>query len=154
MDYSEITKQLYIGTTPSRLDYEELRDLGVQLVINMRFVRGRPPPAGDPPMRYMRLRTIDNPLFPIPIEALQRGARAGLSVLRAGGKVYVHCSRGRHRSIAMAAAILIASGLSPTEATSLIKRQRGAADPDATHIKPRILAFARSWADGKLADLA
>jgi hypothetical protein len=153
MDYSEITKQLYIGATPSRLDYEELRDLGIQLVINMRFVRGRPPPEGVPPMRYMRFRTIDNPLFPIPMQVLLRGARAGLAVLREGKKVYVHCSRGRHRSIAMAAAILIASGLAPDEAIGLIKRQRAAADPEAAHIRPRILAFADAWADGKSADL-
>ena len=152
MDYSAITKQLYIGTTPSRLDYGVLRGLGVRLVINMRFLRGRNPPAGIPPMRYMRFRTIDNPLFPIPTEFLLQGARAALAVLGEGGKVYVHCSRGRHRSIAMAAAVLIASGLSPAEAMSLIKRRRAAADPEASHIKPRILAFARAWTDGKYAD--
>jgi hypothetical protein len=152
MDYSEITEQLYIGTTPNRRDYEVLRGLGVRLVINMRFVRGGGPPAGDPPIRYMRFRTVDHPLFPIPMEALLHGARAGLAVLREGGKVYVHCSRGRHRSIAMAAAILIASGLSPNEAMSLIQRRRAAADPEAGHIQPRILAFARAWADGRTAD--
>jgi hypothetical protein len=152
MDYSAITDQLYVGTTPSRRDYGTLRALGVRLVINMRFVRGKKPPGGVRQMRYMRFRTIDNPLFPIPIEFLLRGARAGLAILREGGKVYVHCSRGRHRSIAMAAAILIASGLSPAEAIGLIKRQRAAADPEAAHIKPRILEFARAWADRKSAD--
>jgi hypothetical protein len=149
MEYSAITKQLYIGTTPNRRDFGVLRGLGVRLVINMRFLRGRTPPDGVPPMGYMHFRTIDNPLFPIPIAVLLRGARAGLAALRDGGKVYVHCSRGRHRSIAMAAAILIAGGLSPTQAISLIKRRRAAADPEAAHIKPRILAFAQAWADGK-----
>ena len=76
MDYSAITKQLYIGTTPNRFDYAVLRDLGVRLVINMRFLRGRTPPAGIPPMRYMRFRTIDNPLFPIPMEVLLQGYAA------------------------------------------------------------------------------
>ncbi|MFN2121175.1 MAG: dual specificity protein phosphatase family protein [Anaerolineales bacterium] len=145
MEYSEITRQLYIGTTPNRRDYELLRGLGVRLVINMRFLRGGHPPAGTPSIQYLRFRTIDNPLFPIPIKDLLRGARAGLTVLRDGGKVYVHCARGRHRSIAMAAAVLIASGLSPSEATSLIKRRRAAADPEAAHIEPRILAFSRAW---------
>jgi hypothetical protein len=152
MDYSEITKQLYIGTTPKRPDYEVLRGLGVRLIINMRFLRGGRPPAGSPPIRYMRFRTIDHPLFPIPMEALLQGAQAGIAVLRDGGKVYVHCSRGRHRSIAMAAAILIASGKSASEAMSLIKRRRAAADPDASHIQPRILAFARAWADAQPAN--
>jgi hypothetical protein len=151
MDYSEITQQLYIGTTPKRRDYEMLRGLGIRLVINMRFLRGGRPPAGRPPIRYMRFRTIDNPLFPIPTEALLQGAHAGVAVLRDGGKVYVHCSRGRHRSIAMAAAILIASGQSAREAMNLIKRRRAAADPDASHIQPRILAFARAWTDAQSA---
>ena len=86
------------------------------------------------------------------MEALLSGAQAALTVLREGGKVYVHCSRGRHRSIAMAAAILIASGLSPSKAMSLIKRRRAAADPQAAHILPRILAFARAWTDGQSVD--
>jgi protein tyrosine phosphatase (PTP) superfamily phosphohydrolase (DUF442 family) len=148
MDYSEVTKQLYVGTTPNPRDYEMLRRLGIQLVINMRFVFGNEPPAGDPAIEYLRFRTIDHPLFPIPIEILLQGARAGRAVLRDGGKVYVHCSRGRHRSIAMAAAILIASGLSPSEAMSLLKLRRAAADPEASHIQPRILAFARAWEGG------
>jgi protein tyrosine phosphatase (PTP) superfamily phosphohydrolase (DUF442 family) len=147
MDYSEITKQLYIGTTPKRPDYEVLRGLGIRLVINMRFLRGGRPPAGNPPIQYLRFRTIDSPLFPIPMQALLQGAQAAIAALRGGGKVYVHCSRGRHRSIAMAAAVLIASGQSASEAMSLIKRQRAAADPDASHIQPRILAFARAWED-------
>jgi hypothetical protein len=145
MDYSKITDQLYIGTTPNPVDYEVLRELGVRLVINMRFVWGKQPPGGNPPLSYLRFRTIDNPLFPIPTGVLLRGARAGVSVLHGGGKVYVHCSRGRHRSIAMAAAILIADGLSASDAMSLIKRQRAVADPDAGHIRPRILAFAEAW---------
>jgi len=152
MDYSEITQQLYIGTTPNRRDYEVLRGLGVRLVINMRFARGRHPPVGHPAIRYMRFRSVDHPLFPISMEALLRGAQAGLAAIHEGGKVYVHCSRGRHRSIAMAAAILIASGLSPSEAMSLIQRRRVAADPEAAHIRPRILAFARAWADRQSAD--
>ena len=151
MDYSEITKQLYIGTTPGRLDYEVLRGMGVRLVINMRFLRGEHPPAGIPTIHYLRFRTIDHPLFPIPIEALLRGARAGLTVLHEGGKVYVHCSRGRHRSIAMAAAILIAGGLSPAEAIGTIRLRRAAADPEAAHIRPRILAFAEAWAESQSA---
>jgi hypothetical protein len=99
MDYSEITKQLYIGTTPKRPDYEVLRGLGIRLVINMRFLRGGRPPAGNPPIQYLRFRTIDSPLFPIPMQALLQGAQAAIAALRGGGKVYVHCSRGRHRSI-------------------------------------------------------
>ena len=36
MNFSPITGDLFIGTTPSTNDYNRLRDLGVRLVINMR----------------------------------------------------------------------------------------------------------------------
>jgi protein tyrosine phosphatase (PTP) superfamily phosphohydrolase (DUF442 family) len=149
MDFSQITDQLYIGTTPRRGDYEMLRGLGIQLVINMRFLRGRAPADGKPAMLYLRLRTADNPLLPIPTEVLMRGTRAALEVMRRGGNVYIHCSRGRHRSVAMAAAILIAQGRSPQEAMDLLKAQRAAADPDARHIRSQIVEFALRWSETK-----
>ncbi len=145
MNYSQIADDLYLGTTPSRADYELLRRLGIRLVINMRFWRGRAPGQGNPPLAYLRLRTFDSPLLPIPIEALMRGALAAVAVMRRGGKVYAHCSRGRHRGVAMAAAILIAKGLSAEEAIKLIKEQRAEADPEAGYIKRRILLFEERW---------
>jgi protein tyrosine phosphatase (PTP) superfamily phosphohydrolase (DUF442 family) len=152
MDYSQITDQLYIGTTPRARDYELLRGLGIRLVINMRFLRGRRPADGSPEMDYLRLRTADNRWFPIPMDALMRGTRAALEVMKSGGKVYVHCSRGRHRSVAMAAAILIAQGQSSAQAMDLLKRRRAVADPGASHIRPRILEFGRRWAEEKVAE--
>jgi protein tyrosine phosphatase (PTP) superfamily phosphohydrolase (DUF442 family) len=148
LDYSEITDQLLIGTTPAGGDYDLLREMGVRLVINMRFWRGRPPLDGAPPLSYLRLRTFDLPLLPIPTGALIRGAQRALDVMRSGGKVYAHCQRGRHRSVAMAAAILVAQGLSPEAAMRLIKERRRNADPQASHIRGRILEFARHWDAG------
>ena len=37
MNFSQITDDLFIGTTPRRKDYDVLRGLGVRLVINMRL---------------------------------------------------------------------------------------------------------------------
>lgn len=145
MNYSQITEDLYVGTTPGSAYYDVLRRLGVRLIINMRFWHGRHPAGGNPPLEYLRLRTFDSPLVPIPMEAMMRGALAALPVMHDGGKVYVHCSRGRHRGVAMAAGILIAKGLSPEEATKLIKARRTDADPDAFHIRRRILLFAERW---------
>jgi protein tyrosine phosphatase (PTP) superfamily phosphohydrolase (DUF442 family) len=150
MDYSEITDQLLIGTTPDRGDYKLLAALGVRLVINMRFWRGRSPAQGETPLQYLRLRTFDSPLRPIPMSALIRGTHAALDVLRSGGKVYVHCARGRHRSIAMAAAILIAQGRTPAQAMELIKKRRVLADPEAFHIRRQILRFADCWEQSML----
>jgi protein-tyrosine phosphatase len=145
MDFSPITPDLFIGTTPSVDDYPRLRDLGVRLVINMRFEH---PPAPDPyaePLSLLWLRTIDSPFFPIPVRKLMRGAQAALETIRDGGKVYTHCAGGRHRGVAMGAAVLIAQGHPPQSAMELIAERRSIADPFAFYIRPRILKFAQAW---------
>jgi protein-tyrosine phosphatase len=145
MNFSPITDDLFIGTTPSVNDYDRLRDLGVRLVINMRFeYRPRIDLHADP-IRSLWLPTFDYPLLPIPIKALQRGAHAALETINNGGKVLAHCAGGRHRGVAMGAAILIAQGYDPHAAMTLIKEKRQVADPFAFYIRPRILKFARQW---------
>ena len=145
MNFSQITDDLFIGTTPHRKDYDVLRALGVRLVINMRFTRGPKPRFRDLQIQYLWLHTFDNPLIPIPLRAFTRGVNAALDVIHNGGKVYVHCAHGRHRSVAMGAAILIAQGMSANEAIELIKERRIAADPDIFYIRRRIHFFERRW---------
>jgi len=145
MDFSEITEDLFIGRTPRGKDFDLLRELGVRLVINMRLeklpTRGR----HIQPIHYLWLPTIDSPGLVIPIRFLRWGVCAALETIRSGGKVYAHCGKGRHRGVAMGAAILIAQGHPPEKAMELIKAQRPIADPDAFYIRSRILRFARQW---------
>jgi protein-tyrosine phosphatase len=149
MNFSPITDDLFIGTTPSSNDYNHLRQLGVQLVINMR-VEYRPRSDSHPtPLRLLWLPTFDSPLIPIPIKTLHRGAHAALETIQSGGKVYAHCAGGVHRGVAMGAAILIAQGYEAESAMQLIKSQRTIADPFVFYIRPRILKFASQWDDGK-----
>ncbi len=145
MNFSSITDSLIVGTSPGRGDFDILRGLGVGLVINMRWMGGPRPPADDPSIRFVRFRTFDNPFLPIPLRALIEGVHMALEEISAGGKVYTHCQRGRHRSVAMAAAILIAQGFAPDGAMRLIKERRPVADPGARHIRSRIELFAREW---------
>ena len=145
MNLSKITDDLYIGTTPSVDDYDQLRSLGVRLVINMRYTSA---PLRDPhpdPIPALWLPSIDSPFFPIAIPKLTRGAQAALETIERGGKVYAHCAYGRHRGPAMGACILIAQGYDPHAALELIKRRRKVADPFAWYIRPRILKFAKEW---------
>ena len=148
MDFSRITEDLFIGTTPSTGEYGLLHDLGVRLVINMRWEHRLRPDTHAEPLSLLWLRTIDSPFFPIPMRALQSGAQTALKTIRAGGKVYAHCAGGRHRGVAMGAAILIAQGHRPREAMDLIKTKRPIADPDAFYIRSRIFRFARQWEMG------
>lgn len=145
MDFSQVTENLFIGTTPPSEAYPFLRGMGVQLVINMRIER---PPFRDrsnPPLRLLWLPTADTPLLPIPLRALRRGAEAALETFAQGGKVYAHCKGGVHRGVAMGAAILIAQGYPPEEAMALIKQRREAADPYAWYIWRQVLRFAEYW---------
>ena len=145
MNFSTITDDLFIGNQPAPRDYATLRELGVRLIINMRFSRGPHTDGHHEPISTLWLRSLDNPLFPIPIKKLMQGAQAALETIREGGRVYAHCAYGRHRGVAMGACILIAQGFDPSAAMTLIKERREVADPYAYYIKPRILKFAREW---------
>ncbi len=145
MNFSSITDNLLVGTTPTRRDFDLLREMGVSLVINMRWMPGPRPRSDDPALHYICFRTFDNPMLPIPLGSLIKGVQMALEEIKSGGKVYTHCAAGRHRSVAMAAAILIAQGLAPEGAIDLIKERRPIADPDAYHIRKRILLFAKHW---------
>ncbi len=145
MDFSKITEDLFIGTMPAVTDYERLRNLGIQLVINMRLEKPSARDLHHPPLRFLWLPTIDSPGLVIPIRFLMRGVRAALETIQTGGKVYTHCAKGRHRGVAMGAAILVALGYDPEAAMQLIKVRRPSADPDMFYIRSRILQFARKF---------
>jgi protein tyrosine phosphatase (PTP) superfamily phosphohydrolase (DUF442 family) len=145
MEFSQITDSLFIGTTPGRGDFDRLRALGIALVINMRL--GLPPvrDTHNPRVDVLWLPVIDSPLFPIPVHVLARGVASALAVLQVGGKVYTHCHWGRHRGVAMGAAILIAQGYSADQAMALIKTRRPTADPYIWYIRRVIEKYARRY---------
>jgi len=145
LDYSKITEELFIGTTPASSDYDFLRSLGVGLVINMRAERRPFPDLSLQPLKFLWLPTVDWPMFPIPIALLKRGVHMALETIQAGQRVFAHCAEGRHRGVAMGAAVLIARGYPAEEAMRLISSRRKEADPQLFYIRSRILRFARQW---------
>lgn len=144
MDISKITDQLYIAAHPKAEDANAIREMNVRLILNMIFFR----PADvyqNPPFRMLTLRTFDSIFLPIPIGKLVRGVKAALPVIQGGESVLVYCREGRHRSVAMAAAVLIGQGCSADEAMQLISLKRSKADPYAWHIQRRIRKFEEVW---------
>jgi protein tyrosine phosphatase (PTP) superfamily phosphohydrolase (DUF442 family) len=150
VNFSQITDELYIGNTPSLHEYDRLRDLGIQLIINMRYSRGPQPDPHHQPIVTLWLPSVDSPFFPIAIPKLIQGAQTALVTIREGGKVYAHCAYGRHRGPAMGACILIAQGYEPQAAMKLIKERRAVADPFAWYIRPRIMKFTKEWNGGRI----
>ena len=144
MDISAITDQIYIAAYPKSADVETIKDLGVRLVINMIFH----PPAREfsqPPLRLLTLRTFDSPWLPIPVKKLAKGVMEALPVIAVGDAVLMYCREGRHRSVAMTAAILIGLGSSADAAMQLIAEKREVADPYAPHIQSQIRKFEQRW---------
>jgi len=150
VNFSKITDDLFIGSMPSVNQYNQLRELGVRLIINMRFASGPRSDSHQQPINTLWLRSIDSPFFPISIQKLMRGTQAALATIRDGGKVYAHCAYGRHRGVAMGACILVAQGYTPDDAMQLIAARRSIADPFAYYIRPRILKFAREWSNHQI----
>lgn len=144
MDISQITDQLYIAAHPRAEAAGAIRDMNVRLILNMIFFR----PAKvyrQPPFQMLTLRTFDSIFLPIPIGMLERGVEAALPVIENGESVLVYCREGRHRSVAMAASVLIGQGHSADEAMQLITSKRSKADPYAWHIQRRIRKFEQIW---------
>lgn len=145
MDISPITDYLYVGAQPKARDADELQSLGIRLIISMRGSRKPPTALTQPPLRMVWLRSFDTPLTPIPVQRLLKGVQAALPVIAAGGKVLSHCAYGRHRSVVMAAAILIARGYSADAAMQLLKERRALADPKAWYVRLQITRFEKYW---------
>ena len=144
MDISQITDQLFIAAHPKAEHAEAILEMNVRLILNMIFIR----PAEiyrQPPFQMLTLRTFDSIFLPIPIAKLIKGVQAALPVIDNGEGVLVYCREGKHRSVAMAAAVLIGCGFSADEAMEQIKTKRPKADPYAWHIQRRIRKFEQIW---------
>lgn len=146
MDISQITEYLYIAAHPKAEDADAVKELHVRLILNMIFIRPAKVYQQDP-FRMLTLRTFDSIFLPIPIGKLERGVRAALPVINSGDSVLVYCREGRHRSVAMAAAVLIGLDQTADQAMQLIKSKRSKADPYAWHIQRRIRKFEKVWRD-------
>ena len=145
MDISKITDYLYVSASLQSAPADEIVTRNISLIISM--IGGRRPPelSTHSPYRLLWLQTFDSPLIPIPIAKLMRGVQMALETIQNKGSVLVYCAQGRHRSVAMAAAILIAMGHTTSEAVDLLCTQRKAADPKTWHIYQRIQAFEKYW---------
>ncbi len=144
-DISQITEYLYISAFPEEHHADEIIALNIRLILSMHWIRPSRE-LNQPPLRVRWLPTIDSPITPMPIWILRKGVEAALPVIEEGYAVLSHCKAGVHRSVAMAACILIAKNHTADQAMALIKERRLVADPYAGYIEKRIRKFERYWA--------
>ncbi len=144
MDLSQITDYLYIAAHPRPEDAGPIGALHVHFIISM--LHHSPAEVYKrPPFQLLELGTYDSIFVPIPVKKLMQGVEAALPVIQRGEPVLIYCRQGRHRSVAMSSAVLIAMGYSAEEAMKLIKERRRKADPRAWHIRRVIKKFERAW---------
>jgi protein-tyrosine phosphatase len=141
LDFSTITSYLYIGRLPAKQDFKLLHELNVGLVINMRFDKRLNTRRQHVTFQNLWLPAVDTRFTPIVTSKINRGVMAALETIHSGKTVYVNCKMGRHRSVIMAACILIAKGYDATEAMRLIKKQRPIADVETQYVKKQILHY-------------
>ena len=145
MDISPITPYLYVGAQPSVAHAADLCALNIGLVISMRGETRPHSVFNTAPLKSLWLRTYDVFFLPIPVNTLVEGVRVALEAIDQGQAVLVHCQRGRHRSVALAAAILIAHGHTAADAMRLLRQQRAVADPHIWYIRQQIEKFEKQW---------
>ena len=118
---SEVAPNVHVGGQYRRRGWPRLAARGVTAVVNMRteFDDGR---AGIAPSRYMHLPTEDD--TPPTLADLGAGVSFIREEIARGGGVYVHCGAGVGRAPAMAAAYLVSTGLTTTEAWMRIRAVR------------------------------
>jgi hypothetical protein len=144
LDISRITEYLYIAANPGEKDVPAIQELNAGLVISM--IHKTPLDVfANPPFAVRVFRTHDSFLRPIPVDVLKQGVEAALPVIANGQSVVIFCRQGRHRSVAMAACILIGMGRTASEAMRLIKEKRRQADPYIWYIQRRIRMFEKVW---------
>jgi protein-tyrosine phosphatase len=149
MEISKITSDLFISARPDPERADTLQALNIGLIIDMRGEHRPKDIFRQPPFSLLWLRTYDFFFTPIPMHVLEQGVRAALNTVAQGRCVLVHCQHGRHRSVAMAAAILIAQGYTAKDAMRLIKAKRRVADPQIWYIRGRIEQFEKYWPEHK-----
>ena len=149
MDISQITSSLFVAASPQGCQRDQLIARKIGLVISMIAKESPPQSFARPPLQMLWLPCFDSVFLPIPLTYLARGVESALPIIQRGQSVLVYCAQGRHRSVAMAAAILIAEGRTARQSADLLMAKRNLADPQAAHIYARILAFESFWQNKK-----
>lgn len=119
--YSRITPHLYIGPQFGRRGKPAFERAGIDASVNLR-AEFDDEAKGLALAEYSHLPTEDNTAPTL--EHLEEGVAFIRRVTDKGGNVYVHCGSGVGRAPTMAAAFLVADGLTVDEAIARIQQVR------------------------------
>lgn len=139
---SRIVPQLYVGGQPRRHGLQRMRELGIHASVNMREEYDDAP-HGVALDHYLWLPTTDDD--PPTIEDLEKGCNFIAAQISAGNGVYIHCAEGVGRAPTMAAAYLVSTGMTASQAWDAVCQMRPFVRPYPRQ-RAIIKSFARHWA--------
>ncbi|MAS37717.1 MAG: protein phosphatase [Anaerolineaceae bacterium] len=119
--YSEITPLLHVGGQHYPQGMAAMREWGIEAVVNLRR-EFDDAAAGVAPSHYLHLVVTDNTAPTI--DQIQAGVDFITENINQGRGTYVHCGVGVGRAPTMAAAYLVSTGMTPTEAWAKLRHVR------------------------------
>lgn len=141
LDYDQITERLYIGARPEAYHWFELAAVGITVDVNLQ-VEGQDRFHKNVPEVYLWLPVPD--WYGPNSQTLLTVTRFLRLVIEEERIVYVHCSKGIGRSSAVAAAYLIAEGMTVEQALAFVKGKRSSSKVNETQIS-HLHEFATLW---------
>ena len=137
------------GAIPVRA-YRRLKELGVTAVIDLREEARDDEGA----LRALGIELLYLPAtdrYAATQEQLRRGVEWALERIERGGQVYAHCKHGVGRGPLMGLAIMVAQGMSASEALRHMRGRRWQAAPNDRQLAA-LVQFERQWT-GRFAPL-
>jgi hypothetical protein len=129
LNLSWISESLAVGGAYRRSDVRRLAALGITAVIDARAeATDDERLLAQHGITLMRLPAPDR--YALSYDQLLAGAEWACDRVSAGEKVFVHCEHGVGRGPLLGAAVLVASGMSASEALRLLRARRWQAAPN------------------------
>jgi len=146
LNLSWITPSLAVGGRIRKGDIVRLRKIGVGAVVDTRAEHKDDEAAlAAQGIKLLYLPTPDT--YPLTLEQLREGSTWINQQVDDKHRVLVHCEHGVGRSVLMAAAALVGSGVPPQAAVDLVQEKRWQAAPNRRQLV-RLQEFAHTL-DGK-----
>jgi dual specificity MAP kinase phosphatase len=131
MKRSKITPEIFLGGQYSPKGLKKLKEMGITSILNMRTTSFEAA-AKEAGINYLQVPTPD---YTAPsLELLEGGIQFIDRVVKAKGKVYIHCRAGEGRGPTMVIAYLIKTGLTLGDALTHVQKVRSFARPTAVQM--------------------
>ena len=143
LNLTRITDDLVVGGAIPTRAYRRLKDMGVTAVIDLREEARDDEEALEAlGIELLYLPATDR--YAASQEQMRRGVEWALARIERGGQVYAHCKHGVGRGPLMGLAIMVARGMTASEALRRMRSQRWQAAPNDRQLAA-LVQFERDW---------